>query len=879
MMGFLSTILNTSPKNLLELSRNGGIRFSKKLVDCAHTDASAVLQQMETNEKGLTQQEVEDRLEKFGKNEVAREKRISWFERLFDNIKNPLVILLAVLGVISYLTGDTPGSMVITVMIVLGVVLRYFQEMRADNAAAELKAMVSTTCTVIRDGQQMEITLQDLVPGDIVKLSAGDMVPGDLRFLFTKDLFINQSTLTGESMPVEKYATPVPVGQDNPLEMNNICFLGSNVESGTGTAVVVQTGKDTYFGSLAGSLVGQRVLTSFDKGINSFTWLMLGFMAIMVPAVFLINGISKGDWLEAFLFALAVAVGLTPEMLPMIVTVNLSKGAISMSRQKVIVKRLNSIQNFGAMDVLCTDKTGTITEGKIVLEKYTDVQGNPSDRVLQYAYINSYFETGLKNLMDVAILNHRNLLEELKLNERFFKIDEIPFDFTRKRMSVIVEDKKGANLLICKGAVEEIMPICTHVEIKGEILERVPEHDAHRAERVKKMNEEGFRVIALAYKDIPEGPDTPTYSVKDESGMVLLGFLAFLDPPKATAPEALQELHHLNVGIKILTGDNDIVTRRICSQVGLPVESILLGPEIEKMTDAELTVAAEKITVFAKLSPAHKQRIICILQANGHVVGFMGDGINDAPALRAADVGISVNSAVDIAKESSDIILLENSLLVLNDGVIEGRRVFGNITKYIRMAASSNFGNMFSVVGGSAFLPFLPMLPLQVLTNNLLYDFSQTAIPTDNVDEEWLSKPRKWTIGALRRFIIFIGPISSIFDYATYFLMLYVFNCWNNPTLFHTGWFVESLFTQTLIIHVIRTNRIPFIQSRASRSLMFASLAIVAVGAYLTISPLAPMLGFTRLPLLYWPFLLGMLLLYVVLTQLVKTWFYKKYGD
>jgi len=878
-MGFLSTILNTSPRNLLELSRNGGIHFSKKLVDCAHADASTVLLQLQTTEKGLEQKEVEDRLEKFGKNEVARERRISWFERLFDNIKNPLVILLAVLGVISYLTGDIPGSMVIAVMIILGIVLRYFQEMRADNAAAELKAMVSTTCTVIREGQQSEITLQDLVPGDIVKLSAGDMVPGDLRLLFAKDLFINQSTLTGESMPVEKYAAPVSMGQDNPLEMNNICFLGSNVESGTGIAVVIHTGKDTYFGSLAGSIVGQRVLTSFDKGINSFTWLMLGFMALMVPAVFLINGFSKGDWLEAFLFALAVAVGLTPEMLPMIVTVNLSKGAISMSRQKVIVKRLNSIQNFGAMDVLCTDKTGTITEGKIVLEKYTDVQGNPSDRVLQYAYINSYFETGLKNLMDVAILNHRNLLEELKLAERYFKIDEIPFDFTRKRMSVIVEDREGANLLICKGAVEEIMPICTHVEVKGEVLERLPEHDAHRAERVKRMNEEGFRVIALAYKYIAEGPDTPTYSVKDESDMVLLGFLAFLDPPKQTAPEALQELHHLNVDIKILTGDNDIVTRKICSQVGLPVESILLGPEVEKMTDAELTVAAEKITVFAKLSPAHKQRIIRVLQAEGHVVGFMGDGINDAPALRAADVGISVNSAVDIAKESSDIILLESNLLVLNDGVIEGRRVFGNITKYIRMAASSNFGNMFSVVGGSAFLPFLPMLPLQVLTNNLLYDFSQTAIPTDNVDEEWLSRPRKWTIGALRRFIIFIGPISSIFDYATYFIMLYVFNCWNNPALFHTGWFVESLFTQTLIIHVIRTNRIPFVQSRASRSLMLASLAIVAVGAYLTVSPLAPMLGFVSLPLLYWPFLVGMLLLYVVLTQIVKTWFYRKYVD
>jgi Mg2+-importing ATPase len=648
--------------------------------------------------------------------------------------------------------------------------------------------------------------------------------------------------------------------------------------------VVVQTGSGTYFGSLANSITGQRVLTSFDKGINQFTWLMISFMIIMVPMVFIFNGLSKHNWLEAFLFALAVAVGLTPEMLPMIVTVNLSKGAISMSKKKVIVKRLNAIQNFGAMDVLCTDKTGTITEGRIVLEKHVDVLGNPSKRVLDYGYMNSYYQTGLKNLMDVAILNHINLNDDLQVDELYRKIDELPFDFQRKRMSVIVENDKNQHILICKGAVEEIMALSTHVEVNGEILEVTAEHDEHRKQRVKQLNSEGYRVIAVAYRMFPGTDDTPHYTNKDESNLTLLGYMAFLDPPKASAAEALSKLNEHNVVVKILTGDNDIVTTTICKQVGLPVEHILLGNQVEEMNEAQLADAAEANTVFAKLSPSHKERIIHALQSKGHVVGFMGDGINDAPALKAADVGISVDSAVDIAKESSDIILLENSLLVLQDGVMEGRRVFGNITKYIKMAASSNFGNMFSVLGASIFLPFLPMLPIQVLTNNLLYDFSQTAIPTDEVDADWVNKPRKWAIGELRRFILYIGPISSIFDYATYFIMLFIYGALAHPdlahqALFHTGWFVESLFTQTLIIHVIRTKKIPFIQSRASKSLIFASLAIVAVGAYLPYSPLAGWLGFTPLPWSYWLWLLAMLIIYVILTQIIKTWFYRKFGD
>jgi Mg2+-importing ATPase len=845
----------------------------------ARADSDTVLKELGSQLNGLSEAEAESRLKQVGMNEIAQEKRQSALMRLLSNIKNPLVLLLLALGVLSFLTGDLRATVVIFVMVVLGVVLRFVQEMRADNAAEKLQAMVSNTATLVRGDKEVEVSLKMLVPGDIIRLAAGDMVPADVRVLSAKDLFLNQAALTGEALPVEKKAVPASADVQNPLELPNICFLGSNVESGSATAVVIHTGNGTYFGSLAARIVGQRQLTSFDKGINKFTWLMIRFIAVMVPAVFLINGLSKHNWLEAFLFAMAVAVGLTPEMLPMIVTVNLSKGALAMARKKVIVKRLNAIQNFGAMDVLCTDKTGTLTQGKIVLEKHLDAHGDPSEKVLHYGYLNSYHHTGLKNLLDEAILDHEELEERLKAKEKYRKIDEIPFDFVRRRMSVVVEDETGLNTLICKGAVDEVLSLCTRVEVKGEVIEVLPEHDAKRRQLADDLNGQGFRVIALAYKQMPGGSDEPVYSVKDESDLILLGFLAFLDPPKDTATEALKQLHRLSVDVKVLTGDNEIITTYICKEVGMPVEHLLLGSQIETMSETELAEAASATSVFARLVPAHKERIIRALQSKGHVLGFMGDGINDAPALKAADVGISVDSAVDIAKESSDIILLENSLLVLEQGVMEGRRVFGNIVKYIKMAASSNFGNMFSVVGASAFLPFLPMLPIQVLTNNLLYDFSQTTIPTDEVDADWLTKPRQWTIGKILRFILFIGPISSIFDYATFFLMLYVFNCWHNPALFHTGWFVESLFTQTFIIHVIRTNKIPFIQSRASWPLIITSVIIVAVGAWLTVSPLASTLGFVPLPPLYWLFLAIMLLSYAVLTQVVKGWFVRRFGE
>jgi Mg2+-importing ATPase len=859
----------------------GGIGgpYSDQLLEKARADTETVLKELDSRLDGLSESEADKRLMQAGPNEIAREKRPSALRRLLSNLKNPLVLLLMALGALSFLTGDLRAAAVIFVMVVLGVVLRFFQEMRADHAAEKLQAMVSNKATLVRDGQEKEVPLKGLVTGDIVRLAAGDMVPADVRVLSAKDLFLNQAALTGEALPVEKKAAQAPANVQNPLELPNLCFLGTNVESGSATAVVIQTGGRTYFGSLATGIMGQRPLTSFDKGVNKFTWLMIRFIAVMVPAVFLINGLSKHNWLDAFLFAMAVAVGLTPEMLPMIVTVNLSKGALAMARKKVIVKRLNSIQNFGAMDVLCTDKTGTLTQGKIVLEKHLDVNGDPSEKVLHFGYLNSFHHTGLKNLLDEAILAHEELKEHLKADEKYRKIDEIPFDFVRRRMSVVVEDETGLNTLICKGAVDEVLSQCTRVDLNGQVIPIQSEHDVKRRRIADDLNGQGFRVIALAYKQMPGASDEPVYSVKDESDLILLGFLAFLDPPKDTAAEALKRLHGLGVDVKVLTGDNEIVTAYICKEVGLSVEHLLLGPQIETMNSAELAEAVGATSVFARLAPAHKEHIIRALQSRGRVVGFMGDGINDAPALKAADVGISVDGAVDIAKESSDIILLENSLLVLEQGVLEGRRVFGNIVKYIKMAASSNFGNMFSVVGASAFLPFLPMLPIQVLTNNLLYDFSQTTIPTDSVDADWLIKPRRWEIGKLLHFILFIGPISSLFDYLTFFLLLYVFNSRHNPALFHTGWFVESLFTQTLIIHVIRTNKLPFIQSRASGPLILTSVIIVAAGAWLTVSPLAKTLGFVRLPPPFWLFLVLVLPGYAILTQLMKTWFIRRYGE
>ena len=768
------------PKNILTALRRPAnqIQVSPLLAEVAGCDAQEVFRRLETGDKGLSEEEAARRLEQHGPNVVAKEQRFRRIKLLGHACANPLVILLLVLAAVTYWSDpdhDLGGPTVMLAMVVLGVGLRFIQESRADNAAAKLKAMISVTATVVRDGQPRELPLGHLVPGDVVQLAAGDMIPADLRLVSCKDLFVIQSSLTGESLPVEKFDAQENGGARPALELKNTCFLGTSVESGAATGVIVETGFKTYLGSMAQSIVGQAPPTSFDKGVTRFTWLMIYFMSVMVPLVFLINGLTKGDWKDAFFFALAVAVGLTPEMLPMIVSVCLSRGAIGMSRKKVIVKRLNSIQNLGAMDVLCTDKTGTLTLDRVILEQHCDVVRNEDEGVLVLAYLNSHFQTGLRNVLDRAILQFKEIHEKHAVPDHK-KIDEIPFDFSRKRMSVVVETPQGIRRLICKGATEAVFQCCNRFELEGKVYPVDPLLITELKEYCDELSADGFRVLAIAYRDVePQA----AYSKDDERNLVLMGYVAFLDPPKDSAAPAILALKNHGVAVKVLTGDNELVSRKICQEVGLATDCVLLGPQVEAMTDAELAEAAEQATLFARLSPAHKQRVIRALQSKGHVVGFLGDGINDSPALRAADVGISVDSAVDIAKEAADMILLEKSLMVLEEGVLEGRKVFANILKYVRMGASSNFGNMFSVLGASAFLPFLPMEPKQILTNNLLYDFSQVPIPGDNVDAEQIAKPRPWQMGEIARFILFVGPCSSIFDYTTYFMMLYVFSCWD----------------------------------------------------------------------------------------------------
>ena len=852
------------------------------LLEACGLSAEECLGRMATRDTGLSGDEAEGKLREFGTNEVIT-KQGGLLLRTYHRFANPLVIQLLVIAIVSFIMGDLRSTIVVGGMVLISVGLSSLQEERSGRAVEQLQAMVRTTVNVMRDSKETEIPLAQIVPGDIVVLDAGSLVPADLRLVATKDFFVSQSALTGESMPVEK-TTTAPAGMKAALELPNACFQGTNVLSGTARGVVINTGARTYFGTITRKLAGQRSKTSFDKGISGFTWLMIQFMVVMVAIVFLIIGLTKHNWMDALLFSLAVAVGLTPEMLPMIVTVNLAKGALSMSKKKVIVKRLNSIQNFGAIDVLCTDKTGTLTQDRVILEKYVDVSGKQSDEVLRYAYMNSFYQTGLRNLLDRAVLAHG----EFEVERKCKKVDEIPFDFTRKRMSVVVE-YEGENVLICKGAVEDVFKVCSSYQVEDDVLPLIDMIRQDVLEDYEALSADGYRVLAIGYREFTQ--DKTTFSAADESDMILLGYIAFFDPPKETTAQSLKALKDAGIAVKILTGDNDLVTRKVCKDVGIDVENLVTGPQLQGLTPAQLVEAAEKATVLARLSPTQKEQVIQALQGNGHVVGFMGDGINDAPALKKADVGISVDTAVDVAKEAADIVLLEKSLLVLDDGIIEGRKVFGNILKYIRMGASSNFGNMFSVLGASLFLPFLPMLPIQVLTNNMLYDVSQIGIPSDRVDPEFTTKPRKWNIGNIRRFMFFIGPMSSIFDYATFFLMLYFFGCiaFNTPAaalmgvdpekLFHTGWFVESILTQTLIVHVIRTRKIPFIQSRASPVMLFFTLLVMAIGIALPyIPPLANLLGFVPLPAIYWAWIAGFLVVYCVITHIVKTWFFKKFG-
>jgi P-type Mg2+ transporter len=856
-------------------AKHSNIRVSQGVLEAARKDGAALLRDLETSLDGLAQAEADARLRAGGPNVVTQERKQGWLVRVLKIVRNPLVILLSILSTVSFLTGDARAGSVMALMVALSVGLRFWQEARADTAAEKLKAMIHVTATVVRDGVPRETALRDLVSGDIIKLAAGDLIPGDVRLLSLKDLFVSQGSLTGESLPVEKFQEPQTAEQSLPTELKNICFMGTSVQSGTATAVVVTTGARTYLGSMARSITGERAPTSFEQGVTRFTWLMMRFMAVMVPLVFFINGFTKHDWKGAFFFSMAVAVGLTPEMLPMIVSVCLSKGALAMSRKKVIVKRLDAIQNFGAMDVLCTDKTGTLTEDRVVLMRHCDLAGRETDGVLLYGYLISYFQTGLKNLLDRAILDSRDFHGKAAV-EKYKKLDELPFDFTRRMMSVLVEDADGKAILLTKGAPEEVFERCSQFELDGNVSAMDPERVVGLKQEYDSLSNDGFRVLAVASKELT---GKQICSRDDERHLVLRGYVAFLDPPKDTAARALEALHRHGIAVKILTGDNPLISRKVCKDVGLIADPMLLGADVENMSDADLAASAQQASLFARLSPAHKERVIRALRDTGHVVGFMGDGINDAPALRAADVGISVDTATDIAKESADLILLEKDLMVLEQGVIEGRKVFANILKYIRMGASSNFGNMFSVLGASAFLPFLPMAPIQVLTNNLLYDFSQVPIPADAVDDEQVASPRPWNISEIQRFILFIGPISSIFDYTTFFVMLWVFKAADpaHASLFQTGWFVESLMTQTLIIHIIRTNKLPFVQSRASRPLIFTTLSIMGFGAWLPYSPMASALGFTQLPPLYWPILLLTLFGYVALTQAIKMWLLRKH--
>ena len=872
-----------------------------RLQQAASASVATLYKLYRSNEEGLTDSQALWNRQKDGYNDVHREKPMPWWLHLWICYRNPFSLLLTVLALISWYTGDPTGTLVISSMIVLATLMRFVQEGRSNRAAESLKAMVSNTATVLRrdparevedtarkyfgvtlhprEPRWVELPMRDLVVGDVIKLAAGDMVPADIRVLTAKDLFVAQAALTGESLPVEKYADSRRPEETNPLEIDTLCFMGTNIVSGAATALVIGTGARTYFGSLAAHVMRQnRAPTSFQQGVNRVSWLLIRFMMVMTPVVMIINGLTKHNWQDAALFALSIAVGLTPEMLPMIVTSTLAKGAVFLARKKVIVKRLDAIQNFGAMNILCTDKTGTLTQDRIFLERHANALGEESGRVLELAYLNSFYQTGLKNLLDVAVLEHAERLKEAHLTQRYQKLDEIPFDFNRRRMSVVVQDVEQGACLICKGAVEEILGACRWVRENTEVVPLAGDSLQRIKEAAADLNREGLRVVAVATRLFADGRDI--YSVADENEMILEGYIAFLDPPKETTAPALAALAAQGIQVKILTGDNDLVAAKICKEVGLNVERMLLGHQVEAMTDTELKDQAMQVTVFAKLSPNQKERIVRVLRDEGHVVGFMGDGINDAPALRTADIGISVDTAVDIAKEAADIILLEKSLMVLEAGVIEGRKTFANMLKYIKMTASSNFGNVFSVLVASAFLPFLPMLPLHLLVQNLLYDISQLGIPFDNVDKELLARPQRWQADDIGRFMVFFGPVSSIFDIATYALMWFVYGA-NTPAhqmLFQSGWFIEGLISQTMIVHMIRTQKIPFLQSVAAWPLLLMTSMTIAVGILIPMSSWAHWFRLQAVPLSYFPWLIIMLVSYVLMIQGMKKFYTHRWG-
>lgn len=859
--------------------------LSQRALKLSQMEEQALWDEFASHPEGLNEAEVLSIRQQAGDNQLPAARPMPWWKHLWGCYRNPFNLLLTVLGIVSYATDDLFAACVIGLMVVISTLLNFLQEATSSKAVDSLKAMVSNKATVLRvvnelgENHWQTIPVSELVPGDRIRLAAGDMIPADLRLLTTRDLFISQASLTGESLPVEKSARPSSSDISDPLTCENLCFMGTSVVSGTGEALVTATGGNTWFGQLADKVVEQQSEpNAFQRGIARVSMLLIRFMLVMTPIVLVINGVTKGDWWEAALFALSVAVGLTPEMLPMIVTSTLARGAIRLSKQKVIVKHLDAIQNFGAMNILCTDKTGTLTQDKIVMASHTDAAGRECRAVLDTAWLNSHYQTGLKNLLDAAILDGLDAIEARDLAARWQKVDELPFDFERRRMSVIVADNDGSHLLVCKGALAEMLAACREVRLDGIVRPL----DAGLLSQIKqvtdKLNRQGLRVVAVATRRFHG--HKADYSRIDESDLILEGYIAFLDPPKETTAPALAALKASGVEVKILTGDSELVACKVCREVGLEPGQPVCGSQIDAMDDETLSKVAHKTRLFARLTPLHKARIVSLLRGKGNVVGFMGDGINDAPALRAADIGISVDSAVDIAREAADIILLEKSLMVLEMGVIEGRRTFSNMLKYIKMTASSNFGNVFSVLVASAFLPFLPMLPLHLLIQNLLYDVSQVAIPFDNVDKEQLAKPQSWNPADLGRFMVFFGPLSSIFDIITFGVMWWVFHA-NVPevqTLFQSGWFIEGLLSQTLIVHMIRTRKVPFFQSRPATFLLVMTLIIMAVGIALPFSPLAGYLQMTALPLGYFPWLIVILIGYMTLTQAVKGIFVRRYG-
>jgi Mg2+-importing ATPase len=882
-----------------------------RLIFAASVSEEELREKLGAPRGGLTEDQVEDSRDRYGDNRVTHGKKVSYARRIAKAFINPFTVVLLLLAIISAATdiilapkgeAEPITVIIITIMVLVSGALQFVQETRSGQAAENLLKMIKTTTNVQRaeEGRQ-EIPLDEVVVGDTVHLAAGDMIPADLRVLHAKDLFVNQSALTGESMALEKTPGTFQADAGTLGETPCLAFMGSNVVSGSAVGIVVAAGDDTTFGEMAKRVGGKPVRTTFEKGVNSVSWLLIRFMLVMVPVVLFVNGFTKGDWMQAALFALSVAVGLTPEMLPMIVTTCLAKGAVTMSKQKTIIKNLNSIQNLGSMNILCTDKTGTLTQDKVVLQYHLNIHGESDTRVLRHAFLNSYFQTGLKNLIDVAIIERTNLEQDgtqdgtevlLGLADRYKKVDEVPFDFDRRRMSVVVAD--GKTQMITKGAVEEMLVVCSFAEYEGTVHPLTDDIRKYILKKVDDLNKDGMRVIAVAQKTNPS--PVGAFSAADESDMVLMGYLAFLDPPKESTEDAINALNSHGVRVKVLTGDNDKVTRCICRQVGIPVDSILLGADLEEMSDEKLGEAAETVSVFAKLSPQQKARVITALRNNGHSVGYMGDGINDAAAIKASDVGISVDNAVDIAKESADVILLEKDLTVLGKGILEGRKTYANMIKYIKMTASSNFGNMFSVLAACAFLPFLPMMPIHLILLNLIYDLSCAAIPWDNVDREYLAVPRKWDTSSISKFMVWIGPTSSVFDLTTFALMYFIicpavcggmlFHQIADTTtqalyiaVFQAGWFVESMWSQTLVIHMIRTPKIPFIQSRASMPLTLLTFTGIAALTCIPFTRLGDSLQLAALPPVFFLWLALTIFLYMALATIFKGIFVRRYGE